>query len=64
MTTSVLAAELASQNRLCARHAWQVSWLADKAPRRGGPKPVAPDRAPAGLSRLPGNPSRKGGRFV
>lgn len=41
MTTSVLAAELTSQNRLFARHAWQVSWLADKAPRQGGPKSVA-----------------------
>ncbi|WP_445263500.1 hypothetical protein [Rhizobium rhizogenes] len=30
MTTSVLATRHASQNRLCARYAWQVSWLAGK----------------------------------
>lgn len=57
MTTSVLAAEPMSLERLYARHVWQVSWLADSGDDGGGPKPVAPDRAPAGLSRLPGNTS-------
>jgi len=64
MTTSVLAARHASQDGRCARHVWQVSWLAVKAQRGGRPKPVAPDRAPADLSRLPGNASWKDGRFV
>ncbi len=57
MTTSVLAAEPMSQNRLAPGTHGRSPGSRIRRRDGGGPKPVAPDRVPAGLSRLPGNPS-------